>query len=37
MIWAFLFAFCSTIGFGILFHVPKKHIVTADLSAQSGG
>lgn len=29
MIWAFLFAFCSTVGFGILFHVPKKHIVTA--------
>jgi uncharacterized membrane protein YjjB (DUF3815 family) len=29
MIWAFLFAFCSTVGFSILFHVPKKHIVTA--------
>lgn len=29
MIWAFLFAFCSTVGFCILFHVPKKHIVTA--------
>jgi uncharacterized membrane protein YjjB (DUF3815 family) len=29
MIWAFLFAFCSTIGFSILFHVPKKHLVTA--------
>jgi uncharacterized membrane protein YjjB (DUF3815 family) len=29
MIWAFLYAFCSTIGFSILFHVPKKHIVTA--------
>lgn len=29
MIWAFLFAFCSTVGFSILFHVPKKHIASA--------
>ncbi len=29
MVWAFLFALCSTIGFSILFHVPKKHLVTA--------
>ncbi len=29
MIWAFLFAFSSTVGFSILFHVPKKHIATA--------
>ena len=29
MIWAFLFALCSTIGFSILFHVPKKHLLTA--------
>lgn len=29
MVWAFLFAFCSTVGFSILFHVPKKHIATA--------
>ena len=29
MIWAFIFAFCSTVGFSILFHVPKKHIATA--------
>lgn len=29
MIRAFIFAFCSTIGFGILFHVPKKHILSA--------
>lgn len=29
MIWAFLFAFSSTVGFSILFHVSKKHIATA--------
>ncbi len=29
MIWAFLFAFCSTVGFSILFHVPKKHLASA--------
>ncbi|HYE69439.1 MAG TPA: threonine/serine exporter family protein [Anaerovoracaceae bacterium] len=29
MIWAFIYAFCSTVGFSILFHVPKKHIATA--------
>lgn len=31
MFWAFLFAFCSTVGFSILFHVPKKHIASAGL------
>lgn len=36
MIWAFLFAFCSTMGFGILFHVPRKHIVTAGLAGALG-
>ncbi len=29
MILPFLFAFCSTLGFCILFHVPKKHVVSA--------
>lgn len=36
MIWAFLFAFSSTVGFSILFHVPKKHIVTAGLVGALG-
>lgn len=31
MLWAFVFAFCSTLGFSILFHVPKKHIPGAGL------
>jgi len=36
MIWAFLFAFCSTVGFCILFHVPKKHIITASFIGGCG-
>lgn len=36
MIWAFLFAFCSTVGFCILFHVPKKHIVSASFVGACG-
>ena len=36
MIWAFLFAFCSTVGFCILFHVPKKHIVTSSFVGACG-
>jgi len=36
MLWAFLFAFCSTVGFSILFHVPKRHIVTAGLVGALG-
>ena len=36
MIWAFLFAFCSTVGFSILFHVPKKHITSAGLAGALG-
>ena len=36
MIWSFLFAFCSTVGFCILFHVPKKHIITASFVGACG-
>lgn len=36
MLRAFIFAFCSTIGFGILFHVPKKHILSAALVGAVG-
>lgn len=36
MFLAFLFAFCSTVGFGILFHVPKKHIASAGLVGALG-
>ncbi|HVI43118.1 MAG TPA: threonine/serine exporter family protein [Anaerovoracaceae bacterium] len=36
MIWAFLFAFCSTVGFCILFHVPKKHIASASFVGACG-
>jgi Uncharacterized conserved protein len=36
MIWAFLYAFCSTIGFSLLFHVPKKHIASAGLVGALG-
>ena len=36
MIWPFLFAFCSTIGFCILFHVPKKHIFPASFVGACG-
>ncbi|MEL7654944.1 MAG: threonine/serine exporter family protein [Bacillota bacterium] len=36
MIWPFLFAFCSTVGFCILFHVPKKHIISASLVGACG-
>lgn len=36
MVWAFLFAFCSTVGFSILFHVPKKHIFSAGLVGALG-
>jgi uncharacterized membrane protein YjjB (DUF3815 family) len=36
MIWAFLFAFCSTVGFSVLFHVPKKHIVAAGFTGAIG-
>lgn len=36
MLWAFLFAFCSTVGFCILFHVPKKHILSASFVGACG-
>lgn len=36
MILPFLFAFCSSIGFCILFHVPKKHIFSASLVGACG-
>lgn len=36
MIWAFLFAFSSTVGFSILFHVPKKHIASAGFTGACG-
>lgn len=36
MIWSFLFAFVSTVGFCILFHVPKKHIITASFVGACG-
>jgi uncharacterized membrane protein YjjB (DUF3815 family) len=36
MIRAFLFAFCSTVGFSILFHVPKKHILGAGFVGAAG-
>lgn len=36
MFWAFLFAFSSTVGFSILFHVPKKHIASAGLVGALG-
>lgn len=36
MIWAFLFAFSSTVGFSILFHVPKKNILAAGLVGALG-
>ncbi len=36
MIWSFLFAFCSTVGFCILFHVPKKHILSASFVGGCG-
>ena len=36
MIKAFLFAFAATLGFCILFHVPKRHIATASLIGALG-
>ena len=36
MIWSFLYAFISTIGFCILFHVPKKHIFSASFVGACG-
>ena len=36
MIWSFLFAFSSTIGFCILFHVPKKLILGASFVGACG-
>ena len=36
MFWPFLFAFCSTVGFCILFHVPKRHILPASLVGACG-
>lgn len=36
MILPFLFAFCSTIGFCILFHVPRKHIISASFVGACG-
>lgn len=36
MITSFLFAFISTIGFCILFHVPKKHIISASFVGACG-
>lgn len=36
MIWSFLFAFCSTLGFCILFHVPIRHILAASFVGSCG-
>ncbi len=36
MIWNFLFAFSSTVGFSILFHAPKKHIAAVGLVGALG-
>ena len=36
MLWAFIFAFSSTVGFSILFHVPKKHIAAAGFVGACG-
>ena len=36
MIWSFIFAFLSTVGFCIIFHVPKKHIITASFVGACG-
>ncbi|MCR5481721.1 MAG: threonine/serine exporter family protein [Clostridia bacterium] len=36
MILSFLFAFAATFGFSLLFHVPKKHLVTAALIGAVG-
>ncbi|MBR0599175.1 threonine/serine exporter family protein [Sinanaerobacter chloroacetimidivorans] len=36
MILSFIFAFCSTMGFCILFHVPKKHLVSASFVGGCG-
>lgn len=36
MILPFIFAFCSTVGFCIIFHVPKKHIIPAALVGACG-
>ncbi|HWQ79875.1 MAG TPA: threonine/serine exporter family protein [Anaerovoracaceae bacterium] len=36
MVQAFLFAFCSTAGFSVLFHVPKKHILSAGFAGAMG-
>lgn len=36
MFWAFLFAFFSTVGFSILFHVPKKLLAAAGLVGALG-
>jgi Uncharacterized conserved protein len=36
MILPFLYAFCSTVGFCILFHVPKKHMISASFVGACG-
>ena len=36
MILSFLFAFISTLGFCILFHVPKKHLISASFVGACG-
>ncbi|MDD4564036.1 MAG: threonine/serine exporter family protein [Eubacteriales bacterium] len=36
MISPFLFAFCSTVGFCIIFHVPRRHIIPASLVGACG-
>lgn len=36
MFWPFVFAFCSTVGFCIIFHVPKRHILPASFVGACG-
>lgn len=36
MMLAFIFAFCATMGFCILFHVPKRHMLPAAFVGASG-
>ncbi|MCL2112113.1 MAG: threonine/serine exporter family protein [Clostridiales bacterium] len=34
--WFLLFGFCSTLGFGLLFNAPKKHLVAVSLIGAAG-
>lgn len=36
MILSFIYAFCATMGFCILFHVPKKHMIPAAVVGACG-